>query len=578
MITPFRILIAYALQVIIGTAAPVGICLHAYSPQAPAEKIECFEFEKVERAGADYRFFPRADKSVVVTAYRFRGTILYKPDLAPTHPDFDKQLKIYETTARATPSTRAFLNPKILAMRSQSAAVAKQAESVAALPAITLPDGSKLVGCTVSKIEGGFVSVRHQNGVRKISLKELDATEKKALNSTTDEWSLDEPSVTLKDSTGTFAKIVFKNGLLLKKAKFKEIAEGNLVFIADGKSVSVPADQFPGELSVLGEEVVKTLSPVKEEANPKPAVASSSGHDSPMPAEQGDASAQFDMGMKYAKGEGVGQDDAEAVKWFRKAADKGLADAQVILGQYYFNGYGVPQDNTQAVKWHRKAAEQGNKDALFYLGNDYYKGIGVLQDKAQAVIWWRRAIIQGSSIAKLGMIGLYHEEGLPQDAIEVAKWLRERAAQGYVDAQYELGLRYQKGNGVPRDIAEAAKWFRKAAELGDAQSQLRLGAYYDDGNAVVPQDKVQAMKWKRKAADQGLIDAQVALIIPFERGEGVPKDPVQACKWAMLTAPLGSPGAKHSLQRFQSELSPEQLAKAKKMAQEWKLDYSGSQN
>lgn len=281
MIAPFRILISYALQVVIGTAAPVGICLHAYSPEAPAEKIECFEFERVERTGADYRFFPRAGKSVMVTAYRFRGTILYKPDLAPTHPDFDKQLKLYENTARATPSTRAFLNPKILAMRSQSAAVARQAESVAALPAITLPDGSKLVGCTVSKIEGGFVSVRHQNGISKISLKELDATEKKALNSTTDEWSLDEPSATPKDSTGTFAKIVLKNGRLLNKAKFKEVADGKLVFIADGNSVSVPVNEFPGELAILGEDVVKSLASMKKESSPEPSVATSSDDDPP---------------------------------------------------------------------------------------------------------------------------------------------------------------------------------------------------------------------------------------------------------------------------------------------------------
>jgi hypothetical protein len=281
MIAPFRILISYALQVVIGTAAPVGICLHAYSPEAPAEKIECFEFEKVERTGADYRFFPRAGKSVMVTAYRFRGAILYKPDLAPTHPEFDKQLKLYENTARATPSTRAFLNPKILAMRSQSAAVANQAESVAALPAITLADGSKLVGCTVSKIEGGFVSVRHQNGVSKISLKELDATEKKALNSTTDEWSLDDPSVTPKDSTGTFAKIVLKNGRLLNKAKFKEVSKGDLIFIADEKGVSVPADQFPGELSVLGDEVAKVFSPKNTESasTPPQAAAISSSRD-----------------------------------------------------------------------------------------------------------------------------------------------------------------------------------------------------------------------------------------------------------------------------------------------------------
>ncbi len=279
MIPLFKFLIITIFTSLIVTAAPVGICLHAYSPEAPAEKIECFEFEKVERAGADYRFFPQSDKSVMVTAYRFRGTIPYKPELAPIHPEFGKLLKLYEETARATPSTRRFLNPKILLMRGQAATVAKQLEDVAKLPTITTADGTQLIGCTMSKIDDGFAIIRHQDGISKVSLKELDVTEKKALNSTTGEWSLDDPSVTPKDSTGTFAKIVFKNGLLLKKAKFKEVADGNLVFMADGKSVSVPADQFPGELSVLGEEVVKSLMPVKEEAYPEPTVASSGGTD-----------------------------------------------------------------------------------------------------------------------------------------------------------------------------------------------------------------------------------------------------------------------------------------------------------
>jgi|GEM_PF-433058 len=260
MIAPLRILIAIAIQSLIATAEPVGICLHAYGPDAPADKIECFEFEKVERAGDNYRFFPRSDKSVVVNAYRFRGTIPYKANLAPTHPEFDKLLKLYEETARATPSTRVFLNHRILAMRAQAAGVAKQTESLAESLTLTLADGSKLVGCKMTKIDKGFVSIMHQGGISKVDIKELDDTEKKALTATADGLSFEDPSVTPKDSSGTFAKIVFKNGVRLKKAQFKEVSGGNLVFMADGKSVSVPADQFPGDLSVFGDEVLKALA------------------------------------------------------------------------------------------------------------------------------------------------------------------------------------------------------------------------------------------------------------------------------------------------------------------------------
>src|ERR1017187_333582 len=80
-------------------------------------------------------------------------------------------------------------------------------------------------------------------------------------------------------------------------------------------------------------------------------------------AEQGDATAQFDLGFIYENGKGVPQDYAEAMKWYRKAADQGNADAQNNLGTMYANGQGAPQDYTEAIKWWRKAADQGNAHA-----------------------------------------------------------------------------------------------------------------------------------------------------------------------------------------------------------------------
>jgi uncharacterized protein len=55
-------------------------------------------------------------------------------------------------------------------------------------------------------------------------------------------------------------------------------------------------------------------------------------------AEQGDANAQFKLGLMYYNGEGVPEDDAEAVKWYRKAAEQGLAGAQFNLGVMYAYG------------------------------------------------------------------------------------------------------------------------------------------------------------------------------------------------------------------------------------------------
>ena len=65
----------------------------------------------------------------------------------------------------------------------------------------------------------------------------------------------------------------------------------------------------------------------------------------------------------YADGAGVPQDNAEAVKWYRKAADQGHVDAQCNLGKAYYVGLGVLESATEAMKWFRKAAEQGHEGA-----------------------------------------------------------------------------------------------------------------------------------------------------------------------------------------------------------------------
>ncbi len=64
-------------------------------------------------------------------------------------------------------------------------------------------------------------------------------------------------------------------------------------------------------------------------------------------------------GVMYQNGKGVTQNDAEALKWYRLAADQGNAFAQGNLGWMYHNGDGVSQDYAEASKLYRLAADQG---------------------------------------------------------------------------------------------------------------------------------------------------------------------------------------------------------------------------
>lgn len=112
-------------------------------------------------------------------------------------------------------------------------------------------------------------------------------------------------------------------------------------------------------------------------------------------AEQGNASIQFNLGLMYKKGQGIKQDDFEAVKWFRKAAEQGEANAQSNLGNMYVDGRGVKQDDFEAVKWFRKAADQGHAKAQVLLGLSYILGKGVQVNKVLAKEWFGKACDNG---------------------------------------------------------------------------------------------------------------------------------------------------------------------------------------
>ena len=87
-------------------------------------------------------------------------------------------------------------------------------------------------------------------------------------------------------------------------------------------------------------------------------------------AELGHADAQNQLGLKYDVGEGVSVDDVEAVRWYQKAADQGLLVARSNLGLMYENGEGVPKNDSEALKWIRMSAEHGLALAQNKLGED----------------------------------------------------------------------------------------------------------------------------------------------------------------------------------------------------------------
>jgi hypothetical protein len=116
-------------------------------------------------------------------------------------------------------------------------------------------------------------------------------------------------------------------------------------------------------------------------------------------AEQGDALAQYNLGVLYRKGRGVPQDDVQARQWYEKAAAQGQAKAQYNLGTLYLNGGGVPKDYQQALRWFRMAADQGEALAQTKIGIMYDDGQDVPHDFVQAHKWYNLAATNGDKPA-----------------------------------------------------------------------------------------------------------------------------------------------------------------------------------
>ncbi len=109
-------------------------------------------------------------------------------------------------------------------------------------------------------------------------------------------------------------------------------------------------------------------------------------------ADQGDADAQWQMGVLCHNGEDVPRDDVQAVQWFLRAAEQGHVTAQATLGAYYWAGRGVPQDLSRAYFWSALALAQGDENSKSRLEGlaSQMTQAQVSAARQQAEVWLRQ--------------------------------------------------------------------------------------------------------------------------------------------------------------------------------------------
>ena len=148
----------------------------------------------------------------------------------------------------------------------------------------------------------------------------------------------------------------------------------------------------------------------------------------------------------------------------RRQAEQGSAEAQIRLGFMYKSGRWVPQDDAEAERWFRLAAEQDDPEATRWF---------LLAIEPLPAAELRLAAEQGDPEAQFDLGFMYQSGRLGAPiAAEAERWYRRAADQGHARAQFLLGRMYAFGHwpsGVPPDAAESIRLLRMAAE------QFRVG-------------------------------------------------------------------------------------------------------
>lgn len=136
-------------------------------------------------------------------------------------------------------------------------------------------------------------------------------------------------------------------------------------------------------------------------------------------ARGGDADAQFELGARYAGGDGVAQDWGEALLWFRLAAEQGMDRAQHNLAVLHERGRGIEIDMREAARWYERAAAQGYGPSQYNLAAAHARGIDGAPDMVRAIAWFERA---AETLPQANMaLAEIHESGLAPGGRDLGK-------------------------------------------------------------------------------------------------------------------------------------------------------------
>ncbi len=237
------------------------------------------------------------------------------------------------------------------------------------------------------------------------------------------------------------------------------------------------------------------------------------------------AEEQYDYAYKLANED---KNYKEAFKWYKISAESGNPSAQNNLGVLYASGNGVDKDDKEAFKWFLKSAEQGNDVAQCNVANNYLNGTGIIKNREEAKIWLKKSADNHNTKAQ-AQYGF--ELWLDRDYINAAKYLKLASDSNNSFAQRMLGEFYLWGYGdIKKDHKKAFELYKKSADQNDVIGLREVAKCYECGYGV-EENQIEASKYYNEAAEKGDKYAMRLLAFRYLDGKGVDRDYNKAREW-----------------------------------------------
>lgn len=326
---------------------------------------------------------------------------------------------------------------------------------------------------------------------------------------------------------------------------------------------------FPLFLFLLLTFVLASCSSVEEKSPP------ASPFDSLVSeAEQGDASAQFDLALFYIQAAEINQTPynyQQVLFWAEQSANSGLDRGQVMYARLHLDGVATTKDPAKAFYWYTKAAQQNLPVAQHDLATMYRDGVGTETNYQEAYYWFQKASKNGHlqsyvDLANLLRLGL----GTKKHTARAFVILNDAAEQGEPVAQFNLSRMYSDGEGTPADPEKAWFWMEQAStsplEHLVPEANLGAGLMLTHGLGV-EKDLVRGCGYFEKSSRAGSAEGSRLTALCYLSGKGRSEDTDNAIKYFLLSSEQGSNESPFSLALLY--LQEKRVAKDQQKGMDW---------